>query len=63
MIRRIGRALVHALAKRDACAAWNRWQLQAAASPEALTIAADDFLWALPEARAPVARELASAAA
>jgi hypothetical protein len=58
--RRIGRALVHGLAKRDVAAGWNRWQLEAAMSPEALTLAADDYVWSLPEARALMARTLAS---
>jgi hypothetical protein len=51
MIRRIGRALVHGLAKRDVASGWNRWQLQAAMSAEALTVAADDFIWSMPDAR------------
>jgi hypothetical protein len=57
-IRRIGRALVHGLAKRDAAGGWNRWQLEAAVSPEALTLAADDYVWSLPEARTAFARNL-----
>jgi hypothetical protein len=57
-IRRVGRALVHGLAKRDAAQGWNRWQLEAAISPEALTLAADDYVWSLPEARALLARGL-----
>jgi hypothetical protein len=59
VIRRIGRALVHGISKRDAATGWNTWQLQAAVSPEALTIAADDFHWAMPEARMHMARALA----
>ena len=55
-LRRIGRALVHGLAKRDAATGWNRWQLEAAVSPEALTLAADDYVWSLPDARQMLAR-------
>jgi hypothetical protein len=59
-LRRIGRALIHGLAKRDASSGWNRWQLEAAISPEALTLAADDTVWSMPEARALLARALAA---
>ncbi|MBV9539552.1 MAG: ATP-binding protein [Acidisphaera sp.] len=59
-VRRIGRALVHGIAKRETSPGWNTWQLQAAVSPEALTLAADDYLWSLPEARGHLARALAS---
>ena len=55
-IRRVGRALIHGLAKRDATGGWNRWQLEAAISPEALTLAADDYVWSLAEARNVLAR-------
>jgi hypothetical protein len=58
-LRRIGRALVHGLAKRDVVEGWNRWQLEAATSPEALTLAADDYVWSMPEGRAVLARALA----
>jgi hypothetical protein len=58
MVRRIGRALVHGLSKRDIADGWNRWQLQAAISPEALTLAADDYVWSIPDARAHVSRSL-----
>jgi hypothetical protein len=59
-LRRIGRALIHGLAKRDAASGWNRWQLEAAISPEALTLAADDTVWSMPEARALLSRALAA---
>jgi hypothetical protein len=62
-LRRIGRALIHGLAKRDATQGWNRWQLEAAVSPEALTLAADDYVWSLPEARSLLARAMGPAAA
>jgi hypothetical protein len=61
-LRRIGRALVHGLAKRDVVEGWNRWQLEAAISPEALTLAADDYVWSMPEGRAVLARALAAPA-
>ena len=48
---RIGRSLVHALAKRGRPKEWSETELKALLSPESLTLAADDIHAALTDAR------------
>lgn len=50
-VMRVGRALVHALAKRGRPREWNEAQLRTLLSPESLTLAADDVHAALTDAR------------
>ncbi|MBW6400294.1 ATP-binding protein [Roseomonas sp. HJA6] len=50
-VMRVGRALVHALAKRGRPREWNEAQLRAVLSPESLTLAADDVHAGLTDAR------------
>lgn len=50
-VMRVGRALVHALAKRGRPREWNEAQLRTVLSPESLTLAADDVHAGLTDAR------------
>lgn len=54
MMRRVGRALVFALAKRDGVAFWQAWDVDRALAPESLSVAADDFSLSLESARAAI---------
>lgn len=50
-VMRVGRAVVHALAKRGRPREWNETQLKTLLSPESLTLAADDVHAGLTDAR------------
>jgi hypothetical protein len=59
---RIGMAVVYALAKRGEPHAWPDWAVTGAITPEALTIAADDFHRLIPAMAEAVSQELAGRA-
>jgi hypothetical protein len=50
MIRRVGRMVVFALAK-QLNKEWTHKDVETASSPESLSMAADDFAYAMPNAR------------
>jgi hypothetical protein len=52
LMRRVGRALVYALAKREGVAFWQAWDVDRAMAPESLSVAADDFSVSFDAARA-----------
>jgi hypothetical protein len=58
IMRRVGRALVFALAKREGVAFWQAWDVDRALAPESLSVAADDFSLSLESARAAIEARL-----